>query len=209
MGDARLGNVEADLDHRLFEFEPVLALFDGLRVRADELDAPAFQRAVAHEFHRGVERRLATQGGQKGVGPLGFDDAFDHFGRDRLDVGARGELRVGHDGGRVGVHQHYFIPLLGQRLAGLHAGIVKFAALADDNRAGADEEDLFEVGILRHRVKNVPGIKPGARAFINPLLRESHGWPVREPAKGARPTRWRCSNGRPGLASSAEGGCGW
>ena len=34
------------------------------------------------------------------------DDFLDAFGRDGFDVGAVGELRVGHDGGRVGVDEH-------------------------------------------------------------------------------------------------------
>ncbi len=38
-----------------------------------------------------------------------------------------------------------------QRLAGLGAGVVEFAGLADDDRAGADDHDGFDVGALGHR----------------------------------------------------------
>ncbi len=41
---------------------------------------------------------------------------------------------IGHDGGRVGVDQDDLIAQLSQGLAGLGAGIVEFAGLADDDR---------------------------------------------------------------------------
>ena len=69
---------------------------------------------------------------------------------DRLDVGGIGHLRVGHDGGRIGVHQNDPVALLAQRLAGLCAGIVELAGLTDDDRAGADDQDAFDVSTLWH-----------------------------------------------------------
>ena len=73
-----------------------------------------------------------------------------HFARERLDVGAVGDFRIGHDRGRVGVHQHDLVAVGAQRLAGLRAGIVEFAGLADDDRAGADDQDFLDVGALWH-----------------------------------------------------------
>ncbi len=81
---------------------------------------------------------------------LADDDFLDAFRRDRLDVGAVGELRVGHDGGRVGVDEHDAVAFLLERLAGLRAGIIKLARLADDDRAGADDEDAVDVSALGH-----------------------------------------------------------
>ena len=97
--------------------------------------------AVAMQRHRGVERGLAAHGRQQRVGPLLLDDLGDHLGRDRLDVGRVGQARIGHDRGRVGVDQDDAIALVPQRLAGLHAGIVELAGLADDDRPGADDQD--------------------------------------------------------------------
>ena len=74
-----------------------------------------------------------------------------HFGRDGLDVGAVGELRVGHDGGRVGVDEDDAVAFLLEGLAGLRAGIIELARLADDDRAGADDEDGVNVSALGHR----------------------------------------------------------
>ena len=108
------------------------------------------EHARFKEGHGGVEGGLAAERGQEGVGFFADDDFFDDLGGDRLDVGAVGELRVGHDGGRVGVDQDDTVALLAQGLAGLDAGIIEFTGLADDDRAGADEEDGFEVGAFGH-----------------------------------------------------------
>src|SRR5439155_21729187 len=106
--------------------------------------------AVAVQVHRGVQAGLAAQGGQQRVGPFLLDDLGHDLPGDRLDVGAVGRGRVGHDGRRVGVDQDDLVALLAQRLAGLGAGVVELARLADDDRAGADEEDLLQVGALWH-----------------------------------------------------------
>ena len=53
----------------------------------------------------------------------------------RLDVGAVGHLRIGHDGGRIGVGQHHLVAFRLERLAGLRAGVVELGRLADDDRA--------------------------------------------------------------------------
>ena len=76
------------------------------------------------------------------------NDLFDHFGSDRLDVGGVGELRVGHDRGRVAVDQHDAVALLAQRLAGLGAGVVELAGLADDDRPGAEDQNTLYIGSL-------------------------------------------------------------
>ena len=41
-------------------------------------------------------------------------------------------------------------PLGAQRLARLAAGVVELARLADDDRAGADDEDAFQIGSTGH-----------------------------------------------------------
>ena len=46
-----------------------------------------------------------------------------------------------HDGRRVAVDQDDLVTLFAQGLAGLGAGIVELTGLADDDRAGADDED--------------------------------------------------------------------
>jgi hypothetical protein len=72
------------------------------------------------------------------------------FGRDGFDVSAVGELRVGHDGGRVGVDEDDAVAFFLEGFAGLRAGVIELARLADDDRAGADDEDAVDVGAFRH-----------------------------------------------------------
>lgn len=57
-------------------------------------------------------------------------------------------LGVGHDGGRVGVHEDDLVALLAEGLHGLGAGVVELAGLADDDGAGTEDHDLLYVGAL-------------------------------------------------------------
>ena len=153
------------MQHGLLELLAVLGLVDDVGAGADHLDAELLQDAVLVQVHRGVEAGLAAERGQQGVGPFLLDDLGDDLPGDRLDVGAVGRLRIGHDGGRVRVDQDDLVALFAQGLAGLGAGIVELARLADDDGAGADEEDLLEVGAFRHA-----GVVPQrvGRVYVDP-----------------------------------------
>ncbi len=129
----------------------VLGPPDHVVVRADQLHAVARERAVVGELPGEVQRGAAAERGQQGVGPLALDH-LRHRGREqRLDVGGRGVLRVGHDRGRVGVHEHHLVALLQQHLAGLGARVVELRRLADHDRARADHHDLLDVVAARHQ----------------------------------------------------------
>ena len=143
-------NIEADPQHRFLEQLAIFALRDGFRVGADQFHFVPRQRAVAIQFHGGVQRGLAAHRGQNGVRLFSSNDGFDHFRGDRLDVGAIGELRIGHDRGRIRVHQHDLVAFLAQRLARLHAGIIKFAALPDHDWTGADQQNFLKIVVPRH-----------------------------------------------------------
>ena len=150
VGHVGAGDLEADVGHRAREELAVLAGADGLQVAADDLDAVAVEHPCLAQGHRAVEGRLAAHVGEKGVGALALDHALDRARRDRLDVGAVGGLGVGHDRGRVGVDEHDLVALAAKRAAGLGAGVVELAGLADHDGAGADDEDLLDVGALGH-----------------------------------------------------------
>jgi hypothetical protein len=116
-----------------------------------------FSRMHAHLLQRkgAVERGLAAHGRQQREAAgqdVAFllDDLGDDLWRDRLDIGRVGQLRIGHDRRRVRVDQDDAIALCLQRLAGLGAGIVELAGLADDDRARADDQDRLDVCALGH-----------------------------------------------------------
>ena len=144
------GEIEADLDHGVFETLAVFAFVDGVGIGADHADAVFIESAGLEELDGNVEGGLAAEGRKKSIGPLLDNDFFDGFGRDGLDVGPLRELRVGHDGSRVGIDQDNLVSFFAEGLAGLGTGIVKFASLSDDNRACSDDENFFDAGILGH-----------------------------------------------------------
>ncbi len=142
--------------HRVFEEEAVFGLLDGGDVRADQSRVVLLEDAAVGKFDREVQRGLSANGGQHGESGAGrhlaldADDLFQIFERERLDVGAVGRLRVGHDGRRVRVGQHHFVALRLERLAGLRAGVVELRRLPDDDGPGAEDEDLRDVSAFRH-----------------------------------------------------------
>src|SRR6202171_6843849 len=71
--------------------------------------------------------------------------------RERLDVGPVGQLGIRHDGRRVRVDEDDLEALFADRLAGLGARVVELAGLSDDDGPGADQQDLSNIGPLRHR----------------------------------------------------------
>ena len=150
LDDEALGHLEADLDHRFLELLAIFGLVDDVGSCADHLDAELCEDAVLVQVHRGVEAGLAAERRQQGVGAFLLDDLGDDFPGDRLDVGAVGRLRVGHDGGGIGVDEDDGVALFAQGLARLGAGVIELARLPDDDGTRADEEDFLEIGTLRH-----------------------------------------------------------
>jgi hypothetical protein len=108
------------------------------------------ERAVAVQLHRHVQRGLAAHGRQDSVRLFALEDRLDHFGRNRLDVGPVGKLRIGHDRGRVRVHQDDGVAFLAQGFAGLDAGIIELTALADHNRSRANQQDFLKLVVSGH-----------------------------------------------------------
>ena len=146
----RARGVGADRADDVLEQLPVLAAVDRVDVGADQLDAVLLQHAVLVQPDRDVERGLPAEGGQQRVGALLGDDLLDELRRQRLDVGGVGDLGVGHDRRRVAVDQADPQPLGLEHPAGLGAGVVELAGLADEDRPGADHQHVLDVGPLRH-----------------------------------------------------------
>ncbi len=150
MGNRGSGHIQADAAHGLAKTVAILSLVDGVPGGPNQLDAEALQHPLAHQVQGAVQRGLPTHGGQQRIGTLDLDDACQGPPGDRLDIGGIRHLRVGHDGGRIGVDQDDPKPLLAQRLAGLGPGVIELARLADDDGPGADDEDAVDVGTLWH-----------------------------------------------------------
>ncbi|MCY1399195.1 hypothetical protein D9M71_142460 [compost metagenome] len=150
VGDTRARAGQADVLHRLVEARAVFGLVDGVGVGADHFHAELLQHAVVLEVQGAVQRGLAAHGRQQRVRALLLDDLGDGLPLDRLDVGGVGHGRVGHDGGRVGVHQDDAEAFFLQGLAGLCAGVVELASLADDDGAGTEDQDALDVCTLGH-----------------------------------------------------------
>ena len=121
MGNAGFRAFDPDLAHGVAELQAVLGAVDHLGIGADQLHPVLLQRARGIEPHGRVQRGLAAHGRQQRVGLLADDDLLDHLGRDRLHIGRIRQARVGHDGGRVRVHQDDPVALRLQRLARLRA----------------------------------------------------------------------------------------
>ncbi len=146
--DARARGLEPDVGHRAAEQFAILRHVDGALRGPDHLDVVFLEHPLAHQIERGVERRLSAHGRQQRARTLLLDDALDGAPIDRLDIDRVGGLRIGHDGGRIGVHQDDAISLFFQCLTRLSSRIVELARLTDDDRSRADDEDAVEIGSL-------------------------------------------------------------
>ncbi len=129
--------------HRIIKQFTVLSLVDGLGTGTNHFHIVFFQHAMTLKIQRTVERRLPAHGWQNSVRTLFFNDFLDDLPGHRLNVSGVSHRRVSHDGSRIGVHQNNAITLFAKRLAGLGAGIVKLAGLADNNGPGTDDQNAF------------------------------------------------------------------
>ena len=151
LGDVGGNDRLADLRHGFLEELPVLGPGNGLGVSAQQADALGLQEALLVQLHGQGQARLAAQARQDGVRLFLFDDALDGLHRQGLQVDLIRHGLVGHDGGGVGIAQHHVDAGLLQHPAGLGAGIVEFSGLADDDGAGADDQDFLDGSIERHQ----------------------------------------------------------
>ena len=145
-----LRRLQADLGHGVLEQLTVFGQLDAIQRRANQFDLVSVQNAPLLKLNGQVERRLAADRWQQRIRPLLDDDLLAHLQRERLDIGRIRQFRVGHNRRRIGVDQDDAIALLLERLAGLHAAIVKFAGLANHNRPRADNHNRFDVGSFGH-----------------------------------------------------------
>ena len=148
--DLRGNDGLVQLFHRLLEQLTVLGAVDGLRLAGQQADAGAVQIAGTGQLHGEIQAHLAAQVGQNGVGLLDLQDALHHLKGHGLDIDMIGHIGVGHNGSGVGVEQNGLNALCFQGAARLGAGVVELSGLANDDGAGADDQHLFDSGVLGH-----------------------------------------------------------
>jgi hypothetical protein len=141
---------EPDPHHGLGELLAVFRHPDRPLVRPDQLDSVPGEGAILGERHRDVQRGLAAHGRKQRVRPLPLDHLGHPLGRDRFDVGAVGDLRVGHDRRRIRIDQDDPVALLLERPHRLGARVVELGALPDHDGAGTEQENGAQVSPLGH-----------------------------------------------------------
>ena len=150
VGRLALRHVDAEAVHLRLEGDPVFAPFDGIHLDADHLHAVFLQDPGLVQLGGQVEARLAAQVREDRIGALVFDDLRQGLEVQGFDVGHIGHAGVGHDRGRIGIDEDDFVAELAQGLAGLGAGVVELAGLADDDGTGTDDQDFVDIAAFGH-----------------------------------------------------------
>ena len=159
----------------------------------------AGQKAVLIQLHGQGQSGLTAQTRQQTVGLLLFNDPLQCVQGQGLQVDLIRQSLVSHNGGGVGVHQHYVHPRLLQDAAGLGAGVVKLRRLTDDDGAGTDHQHLFDAFIQRH-VSSLPSsVQESGQTEIGyrgGRSRPPGGTGRRRPAVRGNPRPHRCRRWR-------------
>ena len=114
---------------------------DRLERRPEQADVVALEDTRLREGRGQVEGRLSAEAGKEAVRFLARNDGFDRFDGQRLEVDRVGDLRVGHDRGRVAVDEDRPDALRPEGAASLRAGVVELRRLADDDRPRPQDQD--------------------------------------------------------------------
>ena len=129
---------------------PIFGILDRRQGGAEQRHAIPVQDPALGQRQGKIQPGLPSQRGQESIRPLPGDYRGHELRGQRLNVHPLGDLDIGHDRRRVAVDQDDFHALLAQRPAGLRTGVIELGRLPDDDRTGADDEDLLDVGALRH-----------------------------------------------------------
>ena len=131
----------ADPVEQVAECQAVLGHADRLERRPEQPDVVSLEDTCFREGRGQVERRLPAEAGKEAFGLLARDDGLDRFDCQWLEIDRVGDLRVGHDRGRVRVDEDRPDTLRPEGAAGLRAGVVEFGRLADDDRPRSEDQD--------------------------------------------------------------------
>ena len=150
VGDFRRNDRLADRLAHFLEELTVFRTFNTVAAGADQFDTALFQNALLLQLHREIQTGLSADARQDRIRTLIAQDLCDIFQCQRLHVYLVRDRCIGHDRRRVGVAENDLIAFLLQRKTRLGAGIVEFRCLTDDDRSGADDENLLKVCTFCH-----------------------------------------------------------
>ena len=136
---------------QLFEQLAIFGQLDGPALRSEKLCMALSEDPLFLQLDGEIEPCLPADPREDRVGALFAHYFGDVFEGEGLHIDLVGDGCVGHDRRRVGVAQDDLVALLLQREAGLRAGVVELGGLADHDGAGADDEDLVDIGAFGHR----------------------------------------------------------
>src|SRR5699024_10468146 len=161
VADCRTSRFAADGFYDVLELLTVFTAFDSIDVCADELDIVLFKDASTIQLDCGIKCCLTAQGCQDGINRVSFfafldQDLLDEVWLNRFHIGVVSELGVGHDGCRVGVNQRYAQTFFFKNAASLGTRVVELTGLADNNRAGANDQDVVNIVALWHGFSLLP-----------------------------------------------------
>ena len=148
--DSAFRNRLMDFLHSFLEHFAVFTTFDSADLSAQQTNVVFAQNALLFQFHSHVQANLTAKCCQQGIRMLTFDNFFNEFNADRFNIYTVSHMHISHNGCRVTVNQYNLQAFFLQSTASLGACIVKLCCLTDNNRAGADNENLFNIFKFRH-----------------------------------------------------------
>ena len=138
------------VDHGLLEFAPIFGLTNGGQFSPDQFAIVLFQDTRLGQIDGQIQARLATDRGQERVGAFLGDDPFEKLHRQGLNINPVGGFGICHDRGGVAIGEYHLEALFAEGLTCLGAGIVKLAGLANHNRTGPNQQNLFYISSFWH-----------------------------------------------------------
>ena len=137
-----LGALHVVLFQQLIEPLPVLRHIDAVKGGAQYVDS-----LVVQELGQ-LDGGLSAEGHNHAVGLLRMDHAHDVLGGERLEIQPVGGVEICGNRFRVIIDDNHLIARLFQRPDAVDGSVVELDALSDADRAGAEHDDGFPVGIV-------------------------------------------------------------
>ena len=140
----------ADRLAKLLEELSVLCALDRFAAGTQKLNAAFAKNALLFKLHCEVKTGLTADTGNDCIGALVTENLCNIFKSQGFHINLIGDGGIGHNGSGVGVTENYLISLFLKSETRLSARIVEFGSLTDNDRARADDKNLFDVCTFCH-----------------------------------------------------------